>query len=37
MRAAALTTTVIIPEPHNCKIPESLSVVMQPDPALKKR
>jgi hypothetical protein len=36
-RAAALTTTAIIPEPHNYKIPEGLSVAMQPDPALKKR
>jgi hypothetical protein len=34
-RAAALTTTPIIPKPHNCKIPEGLSVAMQPDPALK--
>jgi hypothetical protein len=31
-----LTTTQIIPEPHNCKISEGLSVAMQPDPALKK-
>jgi hypothetical protein len=36
-RAAALTTTAIIPVTHNCKIPEGLSVMMQPDPALKKR
>jgi hypothetical protein len=36
-RAAALTTTSIIPDTHNCKIPEGLSVAMQPDPALKKR
>jgi len=35
--AAALTTTAIIPDTHNCKIPEGLSVMMQPDPALKKR
>ena len=34
--AAALAATAIIPDTHNCKMPEDLSVVMQPDPALKK-
>jgi hypothetical protein len=35
--AAGLTTTSIIPDTHNCKISEGLSVAMQPNPALKKR
>ena len=36
-RVAARAATAIIPDTHNCKIPEGLSVAMQPDPALKKR
>jgi hypothetical protein len=36
-RVAALTTTAIIPDTHNCKMSEGLSVAMQPDLALKKR
>jgi len=36
-RAPALAATATIPDTHNCKIPEGLSVAMQPDPALKKR